>query len=387
MNKTKMQIKRIILMLITIFSAIMIQGQIIKSEKAFVQVKSKPKIITNGQPDNTPPELKILSPAIYSDFKYKCNVPEINFIGKVKDESGIASVIVNSKILDTSDAGLFSTILQLKPGDNEISVIIMDKKDNILDTRIIIEYSLPVVTLADRVAQKGKYYGLIIGINNYEDPSIPNLDNPIKDAQKLFDVLISNYTFSKENVLLVKDPKRADIINSLEYYARKITDNDNLLIFFAGHGWWDEVANNGYWLPSDAQKNIKTDWIRNSTLVDYLNEIRSKHTLLITDACFGGAIFKTRTLNNDVPSAMEKLYDLPSRKVMTSGTLTEVPDRSIFVKFLIERLEGNNEKYLSSEQLFSSFRIAVINNSDAIPQYGEIRNVGDQGGDFIFIRK
>jgi hypothetical protein len=289
--------------------------------------------------------------------------------------------------LDTSDAGLFSTILQLKPGDNEISVIIMDKKDNILDTRIIIEYSLPVVTLADRVAQKAKYYGLIIGINNYEDQSIPNLDNPIKDAQKLFDVLISNYTFSKENVLLIKDPKRADIINSLEYYARKITGNDNLLIFFAGHGWWDEVANNGYWLPSDAKKNIKTDWIRNSTLVDYLNEIRSKHTLLITDACFGGAIFKTRTLNTDIPDAMEKLYDLPSRKVMTSGTLTEVPDRSIFVKFLIERLEGNSEKYLSSEQLFSSFRIAVINNSDAIPQYGEIRNVGDQGGDFIFIRK
>ena len=72
---------------------------------------------------------------------------------------------------------------------------------------------------------------------------------------------------------------------------------------------------------------------------------------------------------------------------MTSGTLTEVPDRSAFISFLVERLENNSEKYLSSEQLFSSFRIAVINNSDVIPQYGEIRNVGDQGGDFIFIKK
>jgi len=49
--------------------------------------------------------------------------------------------------------------------------------------------------------------------------------------------------------------------------------------------------------------------------------------------------------------------------------------------------KNNIEKYLSSEQLFGSFRIAVINNSDAIPQYGEIRNVGDQGGDVIFIKK
>ena len=72
---------------------------------------------------------------------------------------------------------------------------------------------------------------------------------------------------------------------------------------------------------------------------------------------------------------------------MTSGTLTEVPDRSAFIRFLVERLENNREKYLSSEQLFSSFRIAVINNSDVVPQYGEIQGVGDEGGDLIFIRK
>ena len=89
----------------------------------------------------------------------------------------------------------------------------------------------------------------------------------------------------------------------------------------------------------------------------------------------------------EAPKAIQMLYDLRSRKAMTSGTLTEVPDRSSFVKYLIERLDKNKEKCLSSEQLFSSFRIAVINNSDAIPQYGEIKNVGDEGGDFIFIRR
>jgi hypothetical protein len=67
--------------------------------------------------------------------------------------------------------------------------------------------------------------------------------------------------------------------------------------------------------------------------------------------------------------------------------MTEVPDRSAFVRYLVERLSENEDKYISSEQLFSSFRIAVINNSDVIPQYGEIRNVGDEGGDFIFIKR
>ena len=183
---------------------------------------------------------------------------------------------------------------------------------------------------------------------------------------------------------LIKDARRRDIVNALDEFADMITPNDNLLIFYAGHGWWDEDANIGYWLPSDARRNSKADWFRNSTLVDYLKEIKSKHTLLITDACFGGSIFKSRKAFPEAEKAIQKLYELPSRKAMTSGTMKEeVPDRSSFIKFLCERLTDNTEKYLSSEQLFSSIRIAVINNSDAVPQYGEIKNVGDQGGESV----
>jgi hypothetical protein len=32
-------------------------------------------------------------------------------------------------------------------------------------------------------------------------------------------------------------------------------------------------------------------------------------------------------------------------------------------------------------------KMAVINNSENIPQFGTIRNVGDNGGDFIFIKR
>jgi hypothetical protein len=239
----------------------------------------------------------------------------------------------------------------------------------------------------ENMASESKFYGLIIGVNNYADPAINSLDNPVNDAQKLYDVLTKKYAFEKNNVMFLKDPKRTDIIYSLDNLSRLVTPNDNLLIFYAGHGWWDADANIGFWLPSDAKKISSADWFRNSTLVDYLKAINSRHTLLITDACFGGSIFKTRKAFEDAPKAIEILYEYPSRKAMTSGSLTEVPDQSSFTRYLIERLERNRQKYLSAEQLFSSLRIAVINNSDAIPQYGEIRFVGDQGGDFIFIKK
>ena len=379
--------KNLIWTLIFLFGCSFIQAQEIKSEKSYIRINNKPKKEIAKKPDKTPPEIKVISPAVREGSKYISSVPEINFIGKATDENGVTSVIVNSELKEISEAGVFTTRLLLEPGDNEITIITMDNNDNLLESKFVIEYSPPKLTFADKVKKESTYYGLIIGVNNYEDPLIPYLDNPIKDAQKIYDVLINYYTFEKENIKFIKDAKRSDIINSLDELANKITPEDNLLIFYAGHGWWNENANIGYWLPSDARQNSKADWFGNSRLVDYLKAIDSKHTLLIADACFGGAIFKTRTAFPDAQKAINKLYELPSRKAMTSGTLTEVPDRSAFIKFFVERLANNTEKYLSSEQLFSSFRIAVINNSDALPQYGEIKNVGDQGGDFIFIKK
>ena len=72
---------------------------------------------------------------------------------------------------------------------------------------------------------------------------------------------------------------------------------------------------------------------------------------------------------------------------MTSGRMTKVPDNSAFIKYLIQRLDENQRKYMSSEELYSGLKNAVISNSNVLPQYGEIQNVGNEGGDFIFLRK
>lgn len=233
----------------------------------------------------------------------------------------------------------------------------------------------------------GKYYALIIGINEYSDPLISKLDKPIRDAELFYNTITSKYSFNSEDVRLLRNATMAQIVEALDYYAKIVRPEDNFLIFYAGHGVWDPEAEIGFWLPSDANINSKLAWFRNSTLRDYLKEIKSKHTLLISDACFAGSILKTRGAFYDADLAINKLYALTSRKAMTSGTLTEVPDKSAFLKFLVQRLIENNEKYLSSGQLFNSFEIAVINNSNVVPQRGVIQEVGDEGGDFIFILK
>lgn len=195
-------------------------------------------------------------------------------------------------------------------------------------------------------------------------------------------------------MILLKDPNRSRIINALEAISASITPKDNLLVFYAGHGIWDEKLEIGYWLPADATMNSKANWLSNSRIRDYISGIKTKHTLLISDACFSGSIFKTR--GADAEEAMEstlqvegfsKVYRLPSRKAMTSGALNTVPDQSSFMKYLIRRLEDNDKRYVSARQLFTQMETAVINNTSNVPQYGTIQNAGDEGGDFIFIKK
>jgi WD40 repeat protein len=254
-----------------------------------------------------------------------------------------------------------------------------------VEKTIISSNKQAVTSVAGISSPEGKNYALLIGINDYESYEIPDLENPLKDAQSIYEVLTSRYTFSEENIIFLKNPKLKDFVTSFESLAKKLTSRDNLLIFYAGHGVWDEKNKLGYWFPADAERSSSLNWFRNSTLRDFIGSIAANHTLLIADACFSGAIFKTRGAG--IPQSITKLNELTSRKAMTSGILEEVPDESVFIKYLVKRLSDNDQKYLTSEILFSSFKMAVIDNSSTVPQFGVIQNVGDEGGDFIFTLK
>ncbi len=234
-----------------------------------------------------------------------------------------------------------------------------------------------------------KYYGLFIGMQDYTDPKINDLDNPVNDATRLRNLLIQQYTFTPETAILLKNPTREDLLKSLDYLTEKLTAKDNLLIFYAGHGLYDEQLKSGFWLLKDATQGSRSNWISNGSLRDYIGGIKARHTLLVADACFSGGIFKTRDAFQTMTKADHELYKLNSRKAMTSGAMKTVPDQSVFIEYLLKRLGENEKTFLSSESLFASFKSAVINNSPngQVPQFGEIRETGDEGGDFIFVLK
>ena len=231
------------------------------------------------------------------------------------------------------------------------------------------------------------YHALLIAVEDYPDPRVKSLDYPIQDAENLRKVLLERYTFEGENVHLLRNPSRDEILDTLGALRRQLTPDDNLLIFFAGHGWWDEGVHQGYWLPKDARRASQSNWISNSDIRDQIRGIPTQHTLLISDACFSGGIFKEREpFTRDPLIGKQRLYGLPSRRAMTSGVLEAVPDRSVFAEYLVKRLTENTDRYLDAGQLFGRLREPVQNNSPTVPQYGVIFQTGDEGGDFVFAR-
>ena len=136
-------------------------------------------------------------------------------------------------------------------------------------------------------------------------------------------------------------------------------------------------------------RNNPANWLSNSDLREQIRGINTAHTLLISDACFSGGIFKSRG-GDEIRKAsidVQLLYRMPSRRAMTSGTMSTVPDNSVFFKYLVKYLKENDNKFLSASELFALVRKSVLNNSLVVPQDGVIMDTGDEGGDFIFIRK
>jgi len=349
------------------------------------------KNITAKQKDKLPPKIKVITPDLDRGFKPVHGTEKLIVTGIAEDESGISEVIINNISATVIADGSFEAEIPLQMGRNKISITATDNHMNVATESFYIERNDETSqnTITENIDTPGKYYAFIIGIKDYTDPAFNDLEQPVDDARRLYKTLTTLYQFDSTNIVYLENPGKEEITDKLEYFYNKLSKQDNLLIFYAGHGYWDQKFKQGYWIPSDAKEYNRGTWLSNSTLRDYIRAIPAKHELLITDACFAGAIFKSRDAFTDASKAINQLYELPSRKAMTSGALNTVPDKSVFLQYLIKRLEDNQQKYLSAEQLFSSFKLAVINNSpeNQVPQYGEVKETGDEGGDFIFIRR
>ena len=271
-----------------------------------------------------------------------------------------------------------------------------DKTGGLAQTRSV---PAPLVSAgtAAPVAAKGvkfgKYHALIIGVQNYI--SYDPLKTPISDAKAIANVLEDRYGFETTTLL---DADFSSIVGGIVQLSTKIGPDDNVLIYFAGHGVLN-AAQRGFWLPLDARQSERSPALPTETLAEFLAMFKARSVLVIADSCFGSAL--SGSVSSYTGGPAEYVEGIPSgylsrkaRYVLSSGGLSPVLDQagdghSVFASALLKVLRENN-RILTQTGLERALVEPVRESSQKIglaqsPDLKKVREAGDAGGAFFLV--
>lgn len=321
----------------------------------------------------------------------------------------------------TSSVPLLSVILSIKKGEKGASIgtraadmddkfnVTIDLTMNLIDGVNWIEIEAETVdgavvkssrsvsvglnAVSDAIMIDRKDYALLFATNKYDNWT--DLYNPIFDADAIAKELEERYGFIVE---IVRDNTQDDVMTKLREYAqRKYKPQDQLFIFFAGHGVYDEVFGEGFLVATNSlQRDVsKNSYISHNRIRSNINNIPCDHIFLAMDACFGGTFdpvlaSSRAALYEDIDDReyLVKKLSFKTRKYLTSGGKEYVSDgirgqHSPFAKYFIEALKSNG----------GEDRILVLNEINLFmerlqttPRFGEF-GIDEKGSDFVFVAK
>lgn len=228
----------------------------------------------------------------------------------------------------------------------------------------------------------GKNYLLIIGIDAYRQWQ--PLSNAVKDAQDFADVLTRQYQFEKENIFTLFNDQatEANIYQALRDMKRRLEPLDNLIVYYSGHGYYDDEFDEGYWIPVNAKPDDESNFISNANIVKRINALDTQHTLLIVDSCFSGSLVVQK--RNAIPDERFK-----SRRILASGRYETVSDgkegeNSPFSAGILTYLRKNTSPKLDTTSVIKYVKDFVFTQAKQHPVDGRIQNSADEGGEFVF---
>jgi len=236
----------------------------------------------------------------------------------------------------------------------------------------------------------GTYHALLIGIENYQH--LPPLSSPIEDVTAIGNLLEEKYGFIVDRPLLL-DATREEILRKFGVFREKLTKDDNLLIYYAGHGTIDQTTKRGYWQPVNADKSNPANWIANEDIRNALVAMHARHIIVVADSCYSGTITRSygplKYKDGGKEEWIRRMIKLKSRTALTSGGTEPVIDNgggenSVFAKYLLQALR-ENEQIIDMDSLFPSIRERVVWNARQTPIYETIQFAGHDGGDFILV--
>jgi hypothetical protein len=357
------------------------------------------------------PAIEIIDPPIaltrgMPTVRLRAGTQKKEIVGKIKAPAGLKSLSVNGKAQSVDDYSLFWVEVPVRGVRTPVKIEAVDGKGQTIsfDLSLVaeeqsVEKSTRLVEAATLNTggdtQLGNYYALVIGNNTYK--FFPALETAVNDATETAKLLREQFGFS---TTLITNAGRYQILSELNKLRETMTNKDNLLIYYAGHGELEEANDRGYWLPVDAEPGNTTNWISNVSISDLLNTIPAKHILVVADSCYAGKLSQASVPRVDVdmtPEAQAEWVRIMSkaraRTAMTSGGVAPVIDNggdghSIFASAFLETLgkqAGVVDGYSVYREVLGKVRTrAKALKQQQIPEYAPLRYAGHEAGEFFF---
>ncbi len=308
---------------------------------------------------------------------------------RTKSKDGISFEYSNFELVHPTNNKLF----KVTPVENPFHII-KNKRSAVQKERA----EKTVIKSTEKVTGEddlGFDRALIFATSIYD--SFSELVNPVIDATTISEELKSNYFVQPE---LIINPSLKETIEKIREYAKLgYGKNDNLLIFFAGHGIYDDVFKEGYVISRDSKSDdvAKTSYLSHSNLRTMINNIPCNHIMLVMDVCFGGTfdpLIASRSCAVDMYTEVtseefvQRKKKYKTRLYLTSGGKEYVPDgrpghHSPFARKFLESLRnyGGPDQILTINEI-----IQYVEKVDPQPRFGEFGN-NEPGSDFILMVK
>lgn len=329
-------------------------------------------------------------------------------VGRVSQPKAIKQVTVNGKAVEIAANGSFNAEIDVAAAGSPVKVVAVDNRGASaqLDFSVIPQAggatsSTTAVAASGSLpgdVKLGRYYAVVIGNNTYRNAGYQTLKTAATDATAVSNILRSRYGFQ---TTLLLNASKLEILTALNEMREKVGPQDNLLIYYAGHGEIDASGKQGYWVPSDGAPGNSKSWISNSAVSDILNAAQAKHVLVVADSCYSGTMTRASAPSFDANSMpadkwtpwVKAMNNGRSRLAMTSGGVMPVPDagagnHSFFAKAFLNVLQDNN-KLVEAQRVFREVSTSVALSSTSsplaqVPQYAPIRFAGHESGGFFF---
>lgn len=383
----------IILMLGITYSAI---GQIVSSRSNEIQLEFTEETVNAAFP-----QIKWISPRLeYTNSEeeridIKATVTSLHKLESVvlQIKKGQNEAPVASRTVYVEDPFNVNLDMSMKLFDGDTWLVLEAKTVNGGITKEYRNIKVGMDAIGDAVMADRKDYALLFGINKYDNWN--DLVNPVFDVQAIGKELEERYGFQVEIVL---DSEQDEVMTKLREYAQiNFKPQDQLLIFFAGHGQYDDVFGEGFLVAKNSLRNdvSKNSYISHNRIRSNINNIPCEHIFLSMDVCFGGTfdpmLASSRSaayeLTNDKEYLVRKLSK-KTRKYLTSGSKEYVSDgiagdHSPFARNMLEALKSNGgeDRILILDEIK-----AYMERLKSTPRFGSFGS-DVNGSDFVFIAR